>query len=109
MTFHLYPELTCNLTYAMASRGLCRDFNYKDLADGSVRFVPYKRVQCIEIEIQAPDQWEPRAFTMVQPKARDLVRFLSQVDVLSNIDTYSLETGPSWSTFWDDGKVPIWI
>ncbi|PMD17372.1 hypothetical protein NA56DRAFT_752399 [Hyaloscypha hepaticicola] len=99
LTFHLYPEPTCNLTWAMTSGGLCRALKGKDLADGCFRFVPYKRFQCIEIEIQAPDRWEARNFTMVRTKLRDLVQLLAQVDELPNIDIYLLETGPSWSTF----------
>jgi hypothetical protein len=110
LTFHLYPELTCNLTYAMTSGGLCRVLKDKDLAHGCFRFVPYKRFQCIEIEIPAPDRWEPRTFTMVRTKVRDLVQLLSQVDELPNIDIYLSETGPGWSTFlrrWESAPLDI--
>ena len=99
LTFHLYPEPTCSLTYAMTSGGLCRALKDKDLADGCFRFVPYRRFQSIEIEIPAPDRWEPRTFTMIRTKVRDLVQLLAQVDELPNIDIYLSETGPTWSTF----------
>jgi hypothetical protein len=98
-TFHLCPMPTYDMTFAMTSGGLCRMLKDKDMADGCFRFVPYKRFQCIEIEIEAPDRWEPRSFTMAWTKVRDVVELLAQVDELPNIDIYLLETGPSWSTF----------
>lgn len=95
LTFYLWP-MRFPWAFVSVFRGFDRWLSLKDLVDGCFRFLPYKRLRGITIEIEAPDREDPGQLILLWTKVRDLVDLLSQTGELLKIDIYLRESDASW-------------